>query len=212
MGTTSTLPGHFDPPTPPAEEDPVPFIPMQVTDEPLPVPPPISFANKPSLFAPLRTKVQIPKSDPPVFPLTCFTEWMKASTTRDELLGELVQNESPITDQFAAFSSQRTHTEETRKLRTEVNNMKSDFEEFKKLGQRIELRLNNLATKIAKAEDSQSSHSRYLLTKLPSQELMRGTPNFFMKRDDWTILPKNPTTASTQPQRKEDFDQLPQQQ
>jgi len=212
MGTTSTLPGQFDPPTPPAEEDPILSILMKVTDEPLPVPPPISFATKPSLFAPLRTKAQIPKSDPPVFPLTRFTEWMKTSTTRDELLGELVQNESPITDQFAAFASQRTHAEETKKLRTEVNEMKNNFEEFKKLGQRIELHLNNLATKIAKAEDSQSSHSRYLMTKLPSQELMRGAPNFFMKRDDWTILPKNPSIASTQPQIKEDFDQLPQQQ
>ena len=32
MGTTYTLPGHFDPLTPPAEEDPIPSIPMQVTD------------------------------------------------------------------------------------------------------------------------------------------------------------------------------------
>jgi len=116
MGTTSTLPGHFDPPTPPADEDPVPSIQMQITNEPLPVPPPISFATKPSLFAPLQTQVQIPKSDPPVFPLTRFTEWMKTSATRDKLLGELVQNESPITDQFSAFSSQRTHAEETKKL------------------------------------------------------------------------------------------------
>jgi len=209
---TSTLPGHLDPPTPPAEEDPTLSIPMQVTDEPLPVPPPISFTTKPSLFTPLRTKIQIPKDDLPVFPLTRFTEWMKASTTRDELLGELVQNESPITDQFAAFVSQRTHTEETKKLRTEVNEMKNDFEEFKKLGQRIELCLNNLATKIAKAEDSQSSHSHHLLAKLPSQTLMRDAPNFFMKRDDWTVLPKNPSIASTQPRMKEDFDRLPQQQ
>jgi len=212
MATTSTLPSHFDPPTPPAEEEPTPSSPMQVVDEPLPVPPPISFATKPSLFAPMRPKIQIPKSDPPVFPLTCFTEWMKDSTTRDELLGELVKNESPITDQFAAFSTQRTHANETKKLRTEVNEMKNDFEEFKKLGQRIELCLNALATKIAKAEDSQSSQSRYLLTKLPSQELMRGAPNFFMKRDDWTVLPKNPSTISTQPRVKEEFDQLPQQQ
>jgi len=116
MGATSTLPRHFDPPTPPVEEDPTSFVQMQVTDEPLPVPPPISFANKPSPFAPLRTQVQIPKSDPPIFPLTRFSEWMKTSATRDELLGELVQNESPITDQFSAFASQRTHAEEAKKL------------------------------------------------------------------------------------------------
>ena len=206
MGATSTLPGHFDPPTPPVEEDPTSSIQMQITDEPLPVPPPISFANKPSPFAPLRTQVQIPKSDPPVFPLTRFTEWMKTSATRDELLGELVQNESPITDQFSAFASQRTHAEEAKKLRTEVNEMKNEFEDFKKLGQRIELRLSNLMTKIAKAEDSQSSHSRHLMAKLPSQTLMRDAPNFFMKRDDWTVLPKNPSVASTQPRIKEDFD------
>jgi len=212
MATTSALPGHFDPPTPPTEEEPIPSAPMQVVDEPLPVPPPISFMTKPSLFAPLCTKIQIPKSDPPVFPLTRFTEWMKISTTRDELLGELVQNESPIINQFTAFSTQRTHTDETKKLQTEVNEMKNDFKEFKKLGQRIELRLNTLATKIAKAEDSQSSHLRYLFTKLPSQELMHGAPNFFMKHDDWTVLSKNPSVASTQPQVKEEFDQLPQQQ
>jgi len=168
--------------------------------------------NRTMCMTPPQTKIQIPKSDPPVFPLTCFTEWMKTSTTRDELLGELIQNKSPITDQFAAFTSQWTHTKETKKLRTEVETMKNDFEEFKKLGQRIKLRLNNLATKIAKAEDSQSSHSRYLMMKLPSQELMCSAPNFFMKRDNWTILPKNPSVASTQPRIKEDFDQLPQQQ
>ena len=93
MATTSTLPGHFDPPTPPAEEEPVPSAtPMQVVDEPLPVPPPISFATKPSLFALIRSKIQIPKSDPPVFPLTHFTDWMKDSTTRDELLNTLTPN------------------------------------------------------------------------------------------------------------------------
>jgi len=212
MGTTSTLPGHFDPPTPPTKEEPTPSAPIQVVDEPIPVPPPISFTTKPSLFTPLRTKSQIPKSDPLVFPLTRFTEWMKTSMTRDELLGELVQNESPVIDQFAAFSTQRTHADETKKLRTEVNEMKNKFEEFKKLGQRIELRLNSLTTKIAKVEDSQSSHSHYLFMKLPSQELMRGAPNFFMKQDNWTILPKNPSVASTQPRVKEEFDQLPQQQ
>jgi len=57
MGTTSALPGHFDPPTPPAEEDPAPFTSMQVADEPLPVPPlMISFATKPSYFAPLSMR------------------------------------------------------------------------------------------------------------------------------------------------------------
>jgi len=120
--------------------------------------------------------------------MLCFTEWMATSMTCNELLGELVQNESPITDQFAAFASQCTHTKETKKLRTEVNTMKNDFEEFKKLGQRIELCLNNLATKIAKAEDSQSSHSHHLSAKLPPQELIQDAPNFFMKQDNWTVL------------------------
>jgi len=213
MGTTSILPGHFDPLTPPAEEDPTPSIPMQMANEPLPVPPPtILFATKPSFFAPPRTKTQILKSDPPVFPMSRFTKWMATSTTHDELLGELVQNESPITDQFATFTSQQIHTKETKKLRNKVTTMKNDFEEFKKLGQRIKLHLGNLATKIAKAEDSQASHLHHLLVKLPSQELMRDAPNFFMKRDDWTILPKNPSVASTQPRMKEDFNQLPHQQ
>ena len=99
-----------------------------------------------------------------------------------------------------------------KKLHTEVNEMKNEFKEFKKIGQRIKLRLNNLATKIAKAEDSQSTHLRYLLIKLLFQGLMQDAPNFFMKQDDWTILPKNPSVASTQPRIKEDFDQLPQQQ
>ena len=85
--------------------------------------------------------------------------------------------------------------------------MKNEFDEFKKLGQRIEQCLGSLVTKIAKAEDSQTSHSRHLLAKLPSQGLMRDASNFFMNRDDWTILPKNPSTTSTQPQTKEDFDQ-----
>ena len=118
MGATSILPGHFDPPTPPTEEkDPSPPVPMQMADKPLPIPPPtISFATKPSFFAPQRIKTQIPKSNPPVFPMLCFTEWMVTSMTCDKLLGELVQNESSITDQFAAFASQRTHTEETKKL------------------------------------------------------------------------------------------------
>ena len=128
--------------------------------------------------------------------MSCFTECMATSTTRDELLGELVQNESPITNQFATFTSQRMHTEETKKLQNKVNTMKNDFEEFKKLGQRIEQRLSSLATKIAKAEDSQASHSRHLLAKLPPQELMQDTPNFFMKRDNWTILPKNPSATN----------------
>ena len=54
MGTTSTLPGHFNPPTPPAKEEPTSSTSMQVNNEPLPVPPPtIPFTSKPSLFAPL---------------------------------------------------------------------------------------------------------------------------------------------------------------
>jgi len=106
-GTSSILPGHFDPPTPPTEEDPSPPIPMQMADEPLPIPPPtILFATKASLFTPPRTKTQISKSDPPVFPMSHFTKWMATSTTRNKLLSELVQNKSSITNQFAAFASQ----------------------------------------------------------------------------------------------------------
>jgi len=123
---------------------------------------------------------------------------MTTSTTCDKLLGELVQNESPITDQFTAFTSQPIHTEETKKLWTEVNAMKNDFKEFK--------------NKITTAEDSQSAHSHYLLAKLPSQGLMWDALNFFMKQDNWTVLPNNPSVISTQPRVKEDFDWLPQQQ
>ena len=65
--------------------------------------------------------------------------------------------------------------------------MKNEFDEFKKLGQRIEQCLGSLVTKIAKAEDSQTSHSRHLLAKLPSQGLMRDASNFFMNQDDWTM-------------------------
>jgi len=199
--------------TPPAEEDANPPIPMQMTDKPLLVSPPtILFATKPSFFAPPWTKTQIPKSDPPVFPMSCFTEWMGTSTTCDELLGKLVQNESLITDQFTTFASQCIHAEETKKLWTKVTTIKNNFKEFKKLGQRIEQRLGSLVIKIAKAGDSQALHLHHLLVKLPPQELMRDASNFFMKWDDWTVLPKNPSAASSQPWTKEDFDQLPHQQ
>ena len=60
---------------------------------------------------------------------------MKSSTTHDELLGELVQNISPVTNQFSTFIALRKHAEETKKIHENVNEMKN---EFKKIGQKIE--------------------------------------------------------------------------
>ena len=135
---------------------------------------------------------------------------MKSPTTRDELLGELVQNASPAAEQFSTFVALCKHTEETKKICEDVTEMKNEFKEFKKLGQKIEKRLDDIHVRITKVEDLQARNSHHLLSKLPPQDLMRDTPNFFMKRDDWTVPP--PTNVSTQPCTQEEFELLPRQQ
>ena len=184
---------------------------MTVTDEPLPIPPPsIKYDTRPSPFAPPKSTMRIPKTDPPVFPQSCFTEWMNSPTTHDELLGELVQNASPAAEQFSTFVALRKHTEETRKIRENITKMKNKFEEFKKLGQKIEKRLDDIHVRVTKAEDLQARNSHHLLSKLPPQDLMRDAPNFFMKQDNWTVPPL--TNVSTQPRMQEVFELLPCQQ
>ena len=185
---------------------------MTVVDEPLPIPPPsIKYDTRPSLFAPPpKSTTRIPKTDPPVFPQSRFTKWMKSPVTRDELLGELVRNTSPVAEQFSTFVALRKHAEETKKIRENVTEMKSEFEEFKKLGQKIEKRLDDIHERITKAEDLQARNSHHLLSKLPPQDLMRDAPNFFIKRDDWTVPPS--TNVSTQPRTQEEFKLLPRQQ
>ena len=159
---TLTLPGHFEPKTTPSdiesESDINVMERMTVADEPLPIPlPSIKYDTRPSLFAPPpKSATRIPKTDPPVFPQSCFTEWMKSPTTRDELLGELVRNISPAAEQFSTFVTLRKHAEETKKIRENVTEMKNEFEEFKKLGQKIEKCLNDIHTRITKAEDLQA--------------------------------------------------------
>ena len=185
---------------------------MTVADKPLPIPPPsIKYDTRPSLFAPPpKSTTRIPKTNPPVFPQSRFTEWMKSPVTRDELLGELVRNTSPAAEQFSTFVALRKHAEETKKIRKNVTEMKNEFEEFKKLGQKIEKRLDDIHARITKAEDLQARNSDHLLSKLPPQDLMQDAPSFFIKRDDWTVPP--PTNVSTQPCTQEEFELLPRQQ
>ena len=135
---------------------------------------------------------------------------MKSPTTCDELLGKLVRNASPAAKKFSTFVALRKHTEETKKIRENVTEMKNEFEEFKKLGQKIKKCLDNVHARITKAEDLQARNSHHLLSKLPPQNLMRDAPNFFMKQDDWTISP--PTNVSTEPRTQEEFELLPCQQ
>ena len=135
---------------------------------------------------------------------------MKSPTTRDKLLGELVQNASPTPEQFSTFVALHKHAEKTKKICENITEMKNEFEEFKKLGQKIEKHLDDIHARITKAEDLQARNSHYLLSKLPPQDLMRDAPNFFMKRDDWTI--PLPTNVSTQPCTQEEFELLPHQQ
>ena len=135
---------------------------------------------------------------------------MKSPTTRNKLLGKLVQNTSPAAEQFFTFVTLRKHAEETKKIRENVTEMKNKFEEFKKLEQKIEKHLDDIHARITKAEDLQARNSHYLLSKLPPQDLMRDAPNFFMKQDDWTVPP--PTNVSTQPCMQEEFELLPHQQ
>ena len=159
---TLTLPRHFEPKTPPSniklESDTNATERMTITDKPLPIPPPsIKYDTRPSLFAPPpKSAMRITKANPPVFPQSRFTEWMKSPTTCDELLGKLVRNTSPAAEQFSTFIALRKHTEETKKIRENVTEMKDKFKEFKKLGQKIEKRLDDIHARITKAEDLQA--------------------------------------------------------
>ena len=65
-------------------------------------------------------------------------------------------------------------------------------------------------TCITEAEDTQRRHTIQMIGILPHQTLMKDTPCFLQKRNNWTIpILTNPTT---QPQTQEDFQHLLQQQ
>ena len=186
-----TPPGHFQPSTPPSksssEISDIHITVMSKIEEPIPVPPStIKHDMRPSLFTTPKSKVQIPASDPPMFPQSRFCEWMKTPLTCDKLLGELVKNNLLITNQFTTFSSVHKHAEETQEICKTANMIKTEFKEFQKIGQCIENHLDSLFTKIAKMEDMQTNHSHSLMTTLPSSQLMKDAPGFFQCHDDWT--------------------------
>ena len=216
---TPTITGRFKPSTPPTEpsDDELSDVQMleqlSVVDKPLPIPPPtIKHSTNPSLFTPPKVKVQIPKIDPPSFPLSKFIKWMKDSKNQDKLLSELVQNESPLIEQFSTFSCICQDADEIKKVHESAKALWAEFDEFKKLSQWIDKWLDNLFTKIAKAEDKQHSLSHMLWVRLPDQQLMKDTPGFFQRCNDWTAPTSSIPQFSNQPWMQEDFECLPWQQ
>jgi len=98
---------------------------------------------------PKRTPVSMPKREPLSFPLSRFNSWMKNSATHDELLGELTKNESPAITIINSYRTIYKQIDKTRYIHKEVDSLVTDFNEFKKLGNRIEKRLTDIQTHIA---------------------------------------------------------------
>ena len=203
---SSTIPGHFEPtksPTP-MESNPK----LSDVEIPLHVPPPvIKCDTRPSAFAPMQTtsRIAIPKNNPPTFPLTKFSEWMKVSATCEELLGKLVKSNLLATDIFNAFHLTKKHADEVHEVCSLVNEMKADFQRFKDLRLKIEQQLDKIETCITKSEDRQKRHAFQMIGALPHQTLMKDAPSFFQKRDNWTIPIATPTNPTTQLQMQKDF-------
>jgi len=136
---------------------------------------------------------------------------MKNSATRNELLGELTKNESPAITIVNSYRIIYKQIDETRYIHKEVDSLVTDFNEFKKLGDRIEKRLTDIQTHIARSEDSQFQHLRLVASQFPHTDIMKDAPVFFQKRDDWTV-PSSSDRVSTQPLTQEDYRRLPQEQ
>jgi len=202
------LPGHFV-----KEETPISSSSSEIEVVRCPASPPIVPQNtKPSGFAmPKRTPVSMPRQEPPTFPLSRFNGWMKSSAMRDELLGELTKNESPAITIVNSYRTIYKQIDETCYIHKEVDSLVTDFNEFKKLGDRIEKRLTDIQTHIARSEDSQFQHLRLVASQFPHTDIMKDAPVFFQKRDDWTI-PSSSDHVSTQPLTQEDYRHLPQEQ
>ena len=130
---------------------------------------------------------------------------------RDELLGELTKNESPAITIVNSYRTIYKQIDETRYIHKEVDSLVNDFNEFKKLGDRIEKRLTDIQTHIARSEDSQFQHLRLVASQFPHIDIMKDAPVFFQKRDDWTV-PSSSGRTSTQPLTQEDYRRLPQEQ
>jgi len=202
------LPGHFV-----KEETPISSSSSEIEVVRRPASPPIIPQNtKPSGFAmPKQTPVSMPRQEPPTFPLSRFNGWMKSSAMRDELLGELTKNESPAITIVNSYRTIYKQIDETRYIHKEVDSLVTDFNEFKKLGERIEKRLTDIQTHIARSEDSQFQHLRLVASQFPHTDIMKDAPVFFQKRDDWTV-PSSSNRVSTQPLTQEDYRRLPQEQ
>jgi len=201
------LPGHFV-----KEEMPISSSSSEIEVVRSAPPPTVPQNTKPSGFAmPKRTSVSMPKREPPPFPLSCFNGWMKSSTMRDDLLCELMKNESPAITIVNSYRTIYKQIDETCYIHKEVDSLITDFNEFKKLGDRIDKRLTDIQTHIARSEDSQFQHLRLVASQFPHTNIMKDAPVFFQKYDDWTV-PSVSERVSMQPLTQEDYRRLPQEQ
>ena len=117
---------------------------------------------------------------------------MKDSKNQDELLGELVQSDSLLVDQFSTFSCVHKDAKDIKKVHESAKALQAEFDEFKKLGQQIDKQLDDLL--------------HMLRARLPDQQLMKDAPGFFQRHDNWTAPTSSTPQFLDQPRTQEDFE------